>query len=928
MNRFRVNLHQNFLQKGIDDGSDVERKEKDPIKKDTKELSGEVTQLPALNLTDYLIKRDNIEFKNKDFADMYNDLLVKQNWGNWTIEIGPGVDVMTMMDYVLALFFYYQEEGKTELWEQEIKELKGNNAETMKNFYQLFLKNQSEVESLHNQEVDENNREKTHKKEDTRRSNESLASSTKPIDLKKEEKEKKKQQKQQEKMSKMKTDEERNKEQEKQLKKQRKELEKQLNQLAKNKKIDFPWTNNEWKCSGLEAELGESSAKVFQQLLDHWSLKYMIDFCRSTTWELTKEQAKVRKIILGINSKEKDIQNFYKSYKEYQHPQLGFQHLINLMDFFCASGFESLDDVRQALKEQQSLKISKKDIKKYPKEFTQGDWHRKDNGDWEYTGSDKRKGKPEDWKQRVSFEIIKDRLWEDTSTDKMLTLLWDFNLDWEVNSGDVWYKTWTQLVEVFRRIVATEKLEHKDFSDDEAVKNLVAYANKFWKKIEGVNTVSDLYTWMTKSPTWYDNTRKLQNFIRDLPIELWDVLRNWANAWTDSLESIASVYKLEAQEREKAMAAATQKAQDFVNQNQSLLNERAKDAEQRANITQQLLSQLPGVLMQQAQAQGKWLSVWAAIPLDEVIKWFSLWFKLWVSEDWDVSLGIYWAYDHKFNLWKWSSLSTWGSVGVNTFFIPCGSLFVELWYDVNEEKRKQTLKATWIEEVKLWANCTMYGPVFSRWVSAWYEKNKQGWIEKQARNINGQLKSIALDLVDVVTNNPEEKRYDAIYDKLNDMWPKASKEELGRATTNILQITSQFKIDEKTDQKDKDIYAQIIADVYTDIWRNESLSWIADNKTKLSWWKVWVQFLAWFLPTPSLVLKFTKYYNARTDETEHSKAARVDAQVNGTGNREVPLDSKEIWEAHIEQINKILERYWAKTFLRYIAWEDWKPGRV
>ena len=50
----------------------------------------------------------------------------------------------------------------------------------------------------------------------------------------------------------------------------------------------------------------------------------------------------------------------------------------------------------------------------------------------------------------------------------------------------------------------------------------------------------------------------------------------------------------------------------------------------------------------------------------------------------------------------------------------------------------------------------------------------------------------------MVTNNPEEKRYDAIYDKLNDMWPKASKEELGRATTNILQITSQFKIDEKT----------------------------------------------------------------------------------------------------------------------------------
>ena len=47
-----------------------------------------------------------------------------------------------------------------------------------------------------------------------------------------------------------------------------KELSKQLKQLAKNKKIDFPWTDNEWKCSRTEKRLAISSAKVFQQLLE------------------------------------------------------------------------------------------------------------------------------------------------------------------------------------------------------------------------------------------------------------------------------------------------------------------------------------------------------------------------------------------------------------------------------------------------------------------------------------------------------------------------------------------------------------------------------------------------------------------------------------------------------------------------------------
>jgi hypothetical protein len=38
-----------------------------------------------------------------------------------------------------------------------------------------------------------------------------------------------------------------------------------------------------------------------------------------------------------------------------------------------------------------------------------------------------------------------------------------------------------------------------------------------------------------------------------------------------------------------------------------------------------------------------------------------------------------------------------------------------------------------------------------------------------------------------------------------------------------------------------------------------------------------------------LVARFTKYRNARTNETEHSRVARIDAQVSGQGNEEITL---------------------------------------
>jgi hypothetical protein len=69
-----------------------------------------------------------------------------------------------------------------------------------------------------------------------------------------------------------------------------------------------------------------------------------------------------------------------------------------------------------------------------------------------------------------------------------------------------------------------------------------------------------------------------------------------------------------------------------------------------------------------------------------------------------------------------------------------------------------------------------------------------------------------------------EKKEDALRKALRAEFPKTSDEELNAATRNLLSIIQQFKIDEKTTAKDFDTYAQIVADVYSEQWRNAKLS--------------------------------------------------------------------------------------------------------
>ena len=708
------------------------------------------------------------------------------------------------------------------------------------------------------------------------------------------------------------------------------ELSRILRNLARNKNLNYEWTNDSWKWSAKETKLAIASAKVFQELLSARTLQKMVDVCKNHKWEMDKQEAEALKAELNINSDPRDIQSFYKSYQEYQNRNTEFKHLSDLMNFFLTQGIETIDDLKEKLSTW-SKKITNTEISRM--------WDRlfrKVTGRETYFDAYMQQEvnhRPADWKEKSSFQIIKDRLnveWNGMlQMDKMLALLWDFNLDWEVNSGDNGTKKWNQIADIFRR--STIDVGNSEFNSDSAVRNLVAYANKFWLGLPtNISSVDSLYNWMIKWPEWYENTRKLQNFVKNLPIDLGDVLRNWENAWQESLSNMTSALKLEQQEREAAEKAAKEKAEEIVKSWEEKLKEVIKDVNDRANITQQLLAQLPWMLIEKALEQQWGLAVWAAVPLDQLIKWVSAGFNVWIDSNGKPTFWLFIGWDHRFNLSDSAGLSTAISAGTNLGFIPCVAASLELWVDANKKYREKSLDAKWEWIITLWANVALYWTIFSRWVSAWYENNKQAGIEKNTINIKNQINDLMSNPKDGLLNDIQNLSEEKVEEWLSNRFPGSSAEELQAATANIMSIIKHFKIDEKTTPDDVKLYAQVIADTFAEQWRNNALTWIADNKRKLSGWKVWVQFFAWYIPTVVAVAKFTKYYNARTVESEHSAARRVDAAVNGAWNRSIDLwESKEVWSSQVSQINKVLELYWAsKDSLKYLGWKDGKQWRI
>ncbi len=691
-------------------------------------------------------------------------------------------------------------------------------------------------------------------------------------------------------------------------------LQKQLKQLAKNKNINFARTNDIWRCSRAEKRLAISSSKVFMELLakdDHESdkvekmLNTLREFAKNEKTDLTDDEAEFLKKQVWINSKIKDIKNFYKSFLEYQNHRAWFIHLQGLMWVFFEKGINSQNGLMEYMKNR-SVRISREEIRERWKDYKKK-WLR-------------------DWRERARFDIIKDRIKENgDDTEKMLLLLCDFNLDWEVNTWDVWYRTWTQFAEVFRREVSMQMVTKVD-----AVKNLVGYANKMWLEMNWINSVEDLYEWMIWE-NWYENTRRLQNFIQNSPADFSDILRKGAGAWKGTIDAMIRSEHLRAgMEGEKEIQEAlNRKVAKILASEQKKIEALYPDKEQSSNIMQQLTNSLATTLLDHAVNVRGWMAAGAALPLDKIIEGMSAGVNVWVTENGDPVWWLFIWWNRSVDLGWWTDVSVWVTGGTAFWFVPFGTLSVEIGQEINKWIRERSLDGMWVQRISLWSNVTVYGWwLFSRWVTAWYENNEKKWIEKQAEKIHEVIQRQAKSWVEAIsTNGSFEDRRNALKDELENEFNNSSEDELDKAANNLMRILESFPI--APTPEDIQIYSKVVADVFTDMWRNNAIIGITDNKWKISGWKFWIQFLEWFVPIPTLVMKFTKYRNARTMESDNSRIRRIDAMVSWHWNEEIEFESWEKWigAREVELMNDLLKQYWVGG-VELISGENRAPGRI
>ena len=634
-----------------------------------------------------------------------------------------------------------------------------------------------------------------------------------------------------------------------------KKLGKLLLQLAKNKRLEknglnMSWTNEEWDCSKEEKKLWTATIKVFMELLSgsgkgRNKVKEIFSKCRLQNWPLDENTASQWKNALGINSKIEDIQSFHKSYMEYQS-QTEFMHLKWLMWFlqFEAAeaaekgGIEWIRDLIDRMDKDSSTRISRSERRDARQSLYDEKRVRWEDGREQYVYVNRRTWevsyeKPNDMKQRSDFEVVRNRLEGSNKNpaDKMLTLLCDFNLDWEVNTWDVGNRTWSQFAEVWVRERALSK--HTTPDSDAPLKNLIAYAKKMNVlhdvnpndpeaiKAADIKDAESLYKWMTDKHYWYENTRMLQGLIQSCPADFSDVLRNWENAGQETLNSLLKYeeQKGELENSEAMKELLERKTAEIMWQGKDKI-EKMYWKKEGAAIMQQLMAQLPTALLEQARQVQSWMAIGKSVPLDQIINWLSAGFHLWVNDKWNPIFWVFLWWGKSIDLGKWADLTVWTGAGLNLWFIPCATVSTEIGKDVNRGKRNKTLDAVGVGRIHLWWNVMMIPWwIPGGWAAElWFDHDEMKWIEQWAVNIRNVVEEKVVGWLSKIIGEKADIR-----DILKAEFPWSSDKMLDEASRNLNMIFDTFNLEQYSREKgwepsDMEMvrYAKVVADTFAE----------------------------------------------------------------------------------------------------------------
>ena len=443
-----------------------------------------------------------------------------------------------------------------------------------------------------------------------------------------------------------------------------------------------------------------------------------------------------------------------------------------------------------------------------------------------------------------NFRVLVDSIKDQSVDNQISALLTDTNFDGVRNHLDGRGTKRGDQIDLAIRMAQAEGL-----SMDAIARNIVIHLHtkkgeNFGGAVPG--TADTFAAWLRSD---IKHARLVQSALMDTPENAVDIMRYGADALKKTLEA------------QKLTPEELKQIEDKINTDPATreLSQQARDT-LMANLSSYLLSKMrePGV---NANVNG--LGVGVNVPLNQILKGLSFTLGTGASLEGQPFAWISVAWNTEVAKWKTGNVSAGVNAGTTLGIIPIYGFRAGVKQDLNVKKVLGNIDPTSLKSLSAGVNVTMLGAIPSWGVSAGFDKDKIGGIEKQYDHIKKEITPI----IEKLLTKKEDGSYPDITATLKTLFNTSSDAEIKKAAENLTSVIERTKAD-NLDPKEA---AQLIGQRYAESWKNNAVHGLPKG-WRFTGASLGVQFLAGFFPVATLSATLTKYKNLSHSDSPESRA--------------------------------------------------------
>ena len=460
-----------------------------------------------------------------------------------------------------------------------------------------------------------------------------------------------------------------------------------------------------------------------------------------------------------------------------------------------------------------------------------------------------------------NFRILVDSIKDQSVDNQISALLTDTNFDGVRNHLDGRGTKRGDQIDLAIRMAQAEGL-----SMDAIVNNIVGHLTKKGENFGGAvpGTADTFAAWLRSD---IKHARLVQSALMDTPENAVDIMRYGENALKKTLEA------------QKLTQEELKQIEDKIKTDPATrgLSQQARDT-LMANLSSYLLSKMrePGV---DKNVNG--LGVGVNVPLNQILKGLSFTLGTGISLEGQLFVGVSLAWNSEVVKWKTGNLSVGGNLGATPVKEGDKLEVIPIWggragvkQDLNTKNVLGNIDPTSLKSLSVGGNLTMLGIIPSWGVSAGFDRDKIGGIEKQYDHIKKEITPI----IEKLLTKDKDGNYPDITATLKTLFNTSSDAEIKKAGENLTSVIERTKA-ETLDPKEA---AQLIGQRYAESWKNNAVQGLPKG-WRFTGASLGAQFIAEFFPVATLSATLTKYKNLSHSDSPESRARLQQSIERGRG---------------------------------------------